>query len=214
MRTPGRRIPSRRVPRWKGDLVTTATYTMQEFVLDAQRIADRGDSAERQIAQISGPLERLLQRKDCLLDLPENDELEPDKGFVIHRADNLTVLCVVWPEGSSAPVHNHNGWAMEGVISGVEFNRNYQRTDDGLTPWRAELEELEPTRVTPGTTTYLPDPPADIHAVEINEGKTIAIHVYGLDLPAQWRYLFDLETGEVIPYTMKTRKQLTVSMQQ
>ena len=52
-------------------------------------------------------------------------------GFVIHRAENLSVLAVVWPEGSGAPVHNHNGWAMEGVISGVEVNRNFTRTDDG-----------------------------------------------------------------------------------
>ena len=193
--------------------MTTATYTMQEFVLEAQRVADRGDSAERQIAQISRPLERLIQRRDCLLDLPEVDDADPDQGFVIHRADNLTVLCVVWQPDSSAPIHNHNGWAMEGVISGVEFNRNYQRIDDGLTPWQAELEELEPTRVEPGGTTYIPNPPADIHAVEINEGKTLAIHVYGLDLLAQWRYLFDQETGEVIPYTMKTRRQLTASMQ-
>ena len=39
--------------------MTTATYTLQEFVQDAQRIADRGDSAERQIAQIGRPLERI-----------------------------------------------------------------------------------------------------------------------------------------------------------
>ncbi len=193
--------------------MTTATYTMQEFVQEAQRIADRGDSAERQIAQISRPLERIIQRPDCLLDLSDNDDLDPDKGFVIHRADNLTVMCVVWQPDSSAPIHNHNGWAMEGVISGVEFNRNYQRIDDGLTPWKAELEELEPTRVPPGTTTFISEPPADIHAVEINEGKTIAIHVYGLDLLAQWRFLFDQDTGDVIPYTMRTRRQLTASMQ-
>ena len=188
--------------------MTTATYTMQDFVLDAQRIVDRGDSSDRQIAQIAGPLERIIQRRDCLLDLPDNDEADPDKGFVIHRADNLTIMCVVWQPDSSAPVHNHNGWAMEGVISGLEHNRNYQRVDDGATPWYAELEELEPTRVPTGTTTYLNEPPADIHAVEIPEGKTLAIHVYGLDLIRQWRYRFDLETGRVEPFAMRTRRQL------
>ena len=188
--------------------MTTATYTLQDFVLEAQRVADRGDSAEQQIAQIAAPLERIIQRRECLLDLPDNDEADPDKGFVIHRSDNLTVMAVVWPEGSSAPVHNHNGWAMEGVISGVEFNRNYQRVDDGSTPWYAELEEMEPTRVPTGTTTVISEPPADIHAVEIREGKTVAIHVYGLDLLRQWRYRFNLETGEVEPFAMRTRREL------
>ena len=188
--------------------MTTATYTLQDFVQDAQRVADRGDSPERQIAQIADPLERIIQRRDCLLDLPDNDEADPDKGFVIHRADNLTIMCTVWQPDSNAPIHNHNGWAMEGVISGVEFNRNYQRTDDGATPWYAELEELEPTRVPTGTTTVIAEPPADIHAVEIKEGKTLAIHVYGLDLLKQWRYRFNLETGEVEPFAMRTRREL------
>ncbi len=188
--------------------MTTAAYTLMDFVGEAQRIADRGDSAERQISRIAGPLERIIQRRDVLLDLPENDDPDPDKGFVIHRADNLTVLAVVWQPNVGAPVHNHNGWAMEGVISGVEFNRNYQRVDDGMAPWFAELEELEPTRVPGGATTVIAEPPADIHAVEINEGKTLAIHVYGLDLLRQWRYRFDLESGAVEPFAMRTRRTL------
>ncbi|MYG91032.1 MAG: hypothetical protein F4188_06205, partial [Chloroflexi bacterium] len=87
--------------------MTTGTYTMQDFVKEVQRVADRGDSADQQIAQIAGPLERIIQRQDCLLDLPDNDEVDPDKGFVIHRADNLTIMCTVWQPDSSAPVHNH-----------------------------------------------------------------------------------------------------------
>jgi predicted metal-dependent enzyme (double-stranded beta helix superfamily) len=188
--------------------MTTGTYTVQEFVREAQRIADRGDSGDQQIAQISGPLERLIQRKDCFLDLPGCDSADPEEGFVVHRSDNLTVMAVVWQPDSGAPVHNHNGWAMEGVISGVELNRNYQRVDDGLTPWRAELEQLEPSLVQAGSTTYLREPPADIHSVEINQGKTLAIHVYGSDLLRQWRYRFDLETGKVEPFGMRSRRQL------
>ncbi|MYJ01347.1 MAG: hypothetical protein F4102_03400 [Chloroflexi bacterium] len=189
--------------------MTTATYTLMDFVEEAQRIADRGDSAERQIAQIADPLERIIQRRDVLLDLPENDDPDPDKGFVIHRSDNLTVMAVVWQRDVGAPERNHTGWAMEGVISGVEYNRNFQRVDDGSTPWFAELEEMEPTRVPTGTTTVISEPPADIHAVEINEGKTLAIHVYGLDLLRQWRYRFDLESGRVEPFAMRTRRDLS-----
>lgn len=181
------------------------TYTLQEFVREAQRIVDRGDGAERTIAAISRPLERIISRADCLTDLPERDDPSPDEGFMIHRSDNLTINAVVWAPESGAPIHNHNGWAMEGVISGVELNRNFDRTDDGSRPWFATLEERDPTRVEAGQTTYLPEPPADIHAVEIRHGKTVAIHVYGLDLFTQWRYRFDLETGQVTPFGMRTR---------
>lgn len=185
--------------------MTTAAYTLQDFARETQRIADRGDSAERTIAAISGLLERIISRADCLTDLPGRDDPDPDQGFLIHRSDNLTINAVVWAPDSGAPIHNHNGWAMEGVISGVELNRNFDRTDDGSTPWFAALEERAPTRVEAGQTTFLPEPPADIHAVEIKHGKTVAIHVYGLDLYTQWRYRFDLETGKVTPFAMRTR---------
>ena len=56
-----------------------------------------------------------------------------------------------------------------------------------------------------GEITSLMLPPDDIHSVDINEGKTLAIHVYGVDLTKQWRYCFDIETNEVTPYRMRTR---------
>lgn len=183
------------------------TYTLMDFAQEAQRIVDRGDSAERTIAAIAGPLERIISRPDCLTDLPDRHDPSPDEGFMIHRSDNLTINAVVWAPDSGAPIHNHNGWAMEGVISGVELNRNFDRTDDGSQPWFATLEERDPTRVEAGQTTYLPEPPSDIHAVEIAHGKTVAIHVYGLDLFKQWRYRFDLETGKVTTFGMRTRAQ-------
>ena len=186
--------------------MATAAYSVGEFVREAERIADRGDSAERTIAALASPLERIIARRDCLADLPGRDDPDPDEGFVIHRSEHLTVLAVVWQPGRGALVHNHNGWAMEGVISGVEFNRNYERVDDGAQPWIAELEEQAPSRVAAGETTVIAQPPSDIHAVEISEGKTLAIHLYGLDLLKQWRYTFDLETGEVSPFRMRTRK--------
>jgi len=180
-------------------------YTVPDFVRDAREIVARGLSEQETIELISEPLERVIQRHDCLTDIDGHDDPDPDRGFVIHRDESLTVMAVVWQPDRGAPIHNHNGWAMEGVISGVEYNHNYQRLDDGAEPWRAKLEEVDPSIVHTGETTSLMLPPDDIHAVDINEGKTLAIHVYGLDLTKQWRYCFDLETEEVTPFRMRTR---------
>ena len=184
--------------------MATSVYTLQDFVREAREIVERELDVERTLDQLSQPLERVIARDDCLADLESGDP-DPDRGVIIHRSDGLTVFAVVWPADSSAPVHNHNGWALEGVIRGMELNHNFQRLDDGSEPWRAKLEEVEPSAVGPGQTTSLLLPPNDIHSVEIPAGKTLAIHVYGVDLPAQWRYRFDLETGEVSPYRMRTR---------
>ena len=189
--------------------MTTGTYTLQEFVREAKAIvAERADAA-RTITALTGPLERIIARPDCLADVAPDADPDPDRGFVIHRADDLTILAVVWAPDSGTPIHNHNGWAMEGVISGLERNLNYQRTDDGARPWRAALEPLGPSDVPAGQTTCLPDPPADIHAVEIPAGKTLAIHIYGQDLLKQSRYRFDLDTGEVTPFIGRIRDPRT-----
>ena len=183
-----------------------STYSLQSFVQDARDIVDRRLDESQTIALISKPLERLIARADCLADFEGNDD--PERGFPIFRADNLAIIAVVWAAGSSAPIHNHNSWAIEGVITGVEINRNYQRLDDSSKPWHAELEEVDPSEVRAGETTSLLLPPNDIHSVEIPEGKTLALHVYGVDLPKQWRYRFDLDSGEVTPFRAGMRVPL------
>ncbi len=186
-------------------MTTTATYTLQSFVSDTQEILDRELDDPTTIELVSVELERLIARTDCLADFEGNDSPDPDRGFPIFRADNLAIMAVVWAAGSGAPIHNHNAWAIEGVISGKEINRNFQRLDDGSEPWRAKLEEVDPSEVNAGETTSLLLPPNDIHSVDIPEGKTLAIHVYGIDLPRQWRYRFDLESGEVSPFKIGMR---------
>jgi predicted metal-dependent enzyme (double-stranded beta helix superfamily) len=185
--------------------MAVTTYTVQDFVQDARAIVARRMSEVETMEAIVEPLERLISRADCLADI-EGSTADPDRGFTIYRAEDLSILAVVWPKDGGAPIHNHNGWALEGVINGVERNRNYQRLDDGSEPWRAKLEEVDPSIVTAGQTTSLALPPNDIHAVEVPAGKTLAIHVYGIDLARQWRYQFDQETGEVRPFRGASRR--------
>jgi predicted metal-dependent enzyme (double-stranded beta helix superfamily) len=180
--------------------MVTGVYRLQDFVEEAKDIVARRLDEESTLTALSEPLSRLISRPDCLADVEPSGNPDPDRGFTIYEADDLTILAVVWPENGGAPIHNHNGWAMEGIVSGMERNRNYARLDDASTPWYAKLEEVDPSVVHAGETTSLALPPNDIHAVEIPAGKTLAVHVYGLDLLKQWRYRFDLETGEVSPF--------------
>ena len=147
--------------------MTTATYSLQAFVKDAREIIDKRLSEEKTLALLAAPLERIIARQDCLAEMAPDGNPDPDKGFSIYRADDLSILAVVWQEGAGTPIHNHNGWAMEGIIRGTERNRNFARLDDASEPWRARIEEVEPSVVSTGETTCLSLPPNDIHAVEI-----------------------------------------------
>src|SRR5438477_9107297 len=145
--------------------MASAVYTLGDFVADAQRIVATGGGDQQAIEAISAPLARLIERPDCLADLEITRDPDPERGFSIFRAENLSILAVVWRPGSRTPIHNHNGWAIEGVIRGRERNRNFARLDGASEPWRAKLEETDPTIVTTGQTTALALPPSDIHQV-------------------------------------------------
>lgn len=184
----------------------TRIYTLQQFVEDARDIVARRWDERRTLEALTEPLQHLIARPDCLADMAPDGNPDPERGFPIYRADDLSILAVVWQPEARTPVHNHNGWALEGIIAGTERNRNYARRDDGTTPWQADLEEVAPTLVSTGQTTALDLPPNDIHAVEIPAGKTLAIHVYGNDLYKQWRYEFDPQSGEVRPFRSASRR--------
>jgi predicted metal-dependent enzyme (double-stranded beta helix superfamily) len=187
--------------------MTLAIYSLQDFVDDVRAIVARGLGDKLTQETLLEPLERIIQRQDVLADMEPSGNPSPDRGFNIYRDDGLTISAVIWQPNVGTPPHNHNGWAMEGVLSGMERNRNYERLDDGSEPWKAKLEEVAPSIVTAGQTTCLALPPNDIHAVEVPGGKTLAIHLYGLDLAKQWRYTFDLETGDVKPFRAGMRAE-------
>lgn len=50
----------------------------------------------------------------------------------ILRADDLTVLHVVWAPRMEAPPHDHRMWAVIGVYAGREVNRFWRRDTSGL----------------------------------------------------------------------------------
>ena len=91
------------------------------------------------------------------------------------------------------------------MVEGNERNTNYRRLDDGTRPWHAQIEEAGTVEILPGCSSYIL-PPHDIHAVNIPDVKTVAVHVYGNNLDRQWRYEFDAESGEVRPFKGRTSR--------
>ena len=175
----------------------TAVYTLQDFVEDARRIVSQGLSAGDAVEALTPLLQRVVAQPDCLDDI--SGESGAVRGSSVYVDENLTVRVVSWKPGSSTPVHNHNSWVLIGGVKGNERNANYRRLDDGSRPWHAKLEEAETVDIRAGVCNSLL-PPHDIHAVTIPEGEAVAVHVYGADLGREWRYQFNLETGEVSPF--------------
>jgi predicted metal-dependent enzyme (double-stranded beta helix superfamily) len=112
------------------------------------------------------------------------DVLRPERAGidVLHRADDLTVLHVVWAPGMAIYPHDHRMWAIIGIYAGNEDNAFYRRTAPGA----PTLIESGGKRLSVGEVLVLGDD--TIHGVSNPlDHLTGAIHVYGGDLIGQDR---------------------------
>ena len=125
------------------------------------------------------------------------DVLAPtEAGFtLLHHADDLTVLHVVWAPKMAIYPHDHRMWAAIGIYAGQEDNAFYRRSGPGeptLTPSGGKV-------LASGDTIVLGDD--TIHGVSNPRDRlTGAIHVYGGDFVNQPRSQWGPGPVEERPY--------------
>jgi predicted metal-dependent enzyme (double-stranded beta helix superfamily) len=113
-----------------------------------------------------------------------SDELQPAHAGItlLHHADDLTVLHVVWAPGMSIYPHDHRMWAVIGIYEGQEDNAFYRRSAPGA----PTLTESGGKQLHTGDVAVLGDD--TIHGVTNPLDRlTAAIHVYGGDFVNQPR---------------------------
>jgi predicted metal-dependent enzyme (double-stranded beta helix superfamily) len=115
--------------------------------------------------------------------------------------DGLALYAVAAQGESATPPHDHTTWAVVVGIEGEEMNKLWRRVDDGASPGKAELEQIEETLVAPGTGVALM--PEDIHSIHrASDAPLLHFHLYGRSIERlPERKQFDLARGtyEVYP---------------
>lgn len=112
--------------------------------------------------------------------------------LMIYRASDLTILKAAVPAKFKSPPHNHLMWAVIGVYDGQENNYFYRRSGNSLET--AGGKQLKPSDV-------LVLGEDAIHAIENPLDRTLyAIHVYGGDLPAAPRRMWNPSTLQEEPF--------------
>lgn len=110
----------------------------------------------------------------------------------LFRSDELTILNATLRPGLVTIPHDHGMWAVIGIYAGEEANTFYRRAGDGL-------EESNRRTVHAGEAILLGEDV--IHAIENPLGvQTFGLHVYGGDLIAAQRSMWDPSTGRAQPY--------------
>jgi predicted metal-dependent enzyme (double-stranded beta helix superfamily) len=131
---------------------------------------------------------------------------EPTRGGVhgLYRADDLTILNVVWPPFMTIMPHNHLMWAVIGVYTGREDNIFWRRLADapGSTVEAAGAKSLCVKDAAPLGRDI-------IHSVTNPIPRLSgAIHVYGGDFFAAERSEWDPETLREQRYDVAKNMQL------
>ena len=132
------------------------------------------------------------------------DAFQPTEGglTLLHHAEDLTILHVVWAPGMKIYPHDHRMWAAIGIYSGREDNEFFRRSGPGERTLVASGGKV----LTAGDTAVLGD--ATIHSVS-NPGNRLtgAIHVYGGDFVNQPRSQWGPGPAEEQPFDLDAARQ-------
>jgi predicted metal-dependent enzyme (double-stranded beta helix superfamily) len=152
---------------------------------------------------------KLLQLAEfALADLIAQDDWLPDdyaqpdpvhyRQYLLYAdpLDRFSVVSFVWGPGQSTPIHDHTVWGLIGVLRGGEICTSYNLSDAGLTPGVT-------CRLNPGMIDAVSPRIGDIHKVSnaFEDRTSISIHVYGGDIGAIRRHVFDPVSGQAKPFT-------------
>jgi predicted metal-dependent enzyme (double-stranded beta helix superfamily) len=174
--------------------VMTPTFEIDQFVSDlrnARRETESQKAIEEVLARTVSDPSRVLQGIG-----------EPrDAGIhTLYRADDLTILNVVWAPLMLLLPHNHKMWASIGIYTGREDNITWKRQGTAIeASGAASLSEKE--------VFSLPD--TAIHSVTNPiERLTGAFHVYGGDFFAHGRSEWDAETLQERPFDLEAARHV------
>jgi predicted metal-dependent enzyme (double-stranded beta helix superfamily) len=110
--------------------------------------------------------------------------------YLLHAdsRERFSVVSFVWGPGQKSPIHDHTVWGIVGILRGAEFEQSYSRTSEG----RFE-EQGAPVRLEKGDVTAVSPAIGDFHRVSnaLNDRPTISIHVYGANIGAVQRSMYE-----------------------
>jgi len=175
----------------------TNTRRFRDFVRSFTRLVETQGESEEIVLRDGGKL---------LGDLIAHDEWLPEdcakphpqyyQQYLLHcdPLERFSVVSFVWGPGQKTPVHDHTVWGMVGVMRGAELCRRFRPG--------SPMEATEQQRLEPGSVDLLSPAEGDIHEVTnaFEDRVSISIHVYGGNIGAVERHVFDATTGAAKPF--------------
>ncbi|NGY60749.1 hypothetical protein G7043_17605 [Lentzea sp. NEAU-D13] len=171
--------------------------TPQTFIDDVERVLDTTDDEHEITKRVGELLSDLLAGDYRLPSEFTRPSAEHHVNYPLHIAADRSwsLAAVVWSPGQRTPVHGHETWGVVGIYAGAEREYRYAKpaadAREPLVPLGDQVWER-------GQVTVCCTTDDDVHAVAaVGDVPTVGIHVYGADIGAIERRLYDPETGAV-----------------
>lgn len=169
---------------------------LRTFVQDMTRLVEAaGDDEERMRGEGGEHLARLVAEDDWLPDAFTRPHPEFFQQYLLYcdPLERWSAVSFVWGPGQKTPVHDHTVWGLVGQLRGAERETMFARDGDG------PLAVGDSAVLRPGGVTAVSPVIGDIHVVanEMPDQTSISIHVYGANIGAVARHVFEPDTGEV-----------------
>lgn len=163
---------------------------LRHFVQQMTRLVERhgGDEAHM-LREGELLLASLVSNDDWLPAEFARPSPEGYRQYLLHcdPLERFSVVSFVWMPGQKTPIHDHTVWGLVGVMRGEEMCQEYSK----------DILPLHSHRVAPGQVDRVSPRIGDIHVVS-NAGRetAVSIHVYGANIGAVRRHVFDPASGE------------------
>jgi 3-mercaptopropionate dioxygenase len=170
------------------------------FVTSFTRLVERSANDERTMLEEGGRLLReLVAHDDWLPDSAAQPHPQYYQQHLLHcdPLERFSVVSFVWGPGQKTPVHDHTVWGLIGMMRGAEVCRRFERQAAGQ-----PMSASESQRLLPGDLDVVSPTVGDIHEVAnaYDDRVSISIHVYGGNIGAVARHVYDPATGAVKPF--------------
>ena len=166
---------------------------LREFVLGMTALVNRTEAEDQCIEETERLLSTLVAEDTWLPDDFAEPHPEHYQQYLLHcdPQERFSVVSFVWGPGQKTPIHDHTVWGLIGILRGAETSRRFDRAADG------QLTELGVDRCEVGEIEIVSPSRGDIHEVAnaLPDRASISIHVYGANIGAVRRHVFDPDTG-------------------
>ncbi len=171
------------------EFVARMSALVEGHAADEPRILDEGAAL----------LADLVRHDDWLPDECAAAAVESYRQYLLYcdPQERFSVVSFVWGPGQRTPIHDHTVWGLVGVLRGAEICREYAPPVAGR-PMVPHGEH----RVGPGDVDRVSPRIGDIHVVAnaLADRPSISIHVYGANIGAVERHVYDEASGAARPF--------------